>query len=163
MGLDMYLYADNYVSRTTNERIGDYKFATNPAFENVLATLNATHLVNDDDFAGMSVSIPVGYWRKANAIHNWIVNECADGVDECQRIYVSKNKAEELVALCKQVIADPSLANDLLPTASGFFFGSTDIDEYYINDLKHTISVFEKVLKASERGEVDSVIYQASW
>jgi hypothetical protein len=163
MGLDMYLYADNYVSRRTNERIGDYEYATNPAFQNVLATLNATHLVNDDDFTGISISIPVGYWRKANAIHAWIVDNCADGVDECQRIYVSKDKAEELVALCKSVISDPSLASDLLPTASGFFFGSTDIDEWYLNDLKRTVQIFEKVLKASERGEVDSVIYQASW
>ena len=163
MGLDMYLYADNYVSRTTNERIGEYKFATNPAFENVLATLNATNLVNDDDFAGMSVSIPVGYWRKANAIHNWIVENCADGVDECQRIYVSTEKAHQLLNTCKQVIADPSFAIDLLPPTSGFFFGSTDIDEWYIQDLKHTVNVFEKVLKAKELGQVDSIIYQASW
>lgn len=163
MGLDMYLYADNYVSRRTNERIGEYEYATNPAFQNVLSVLNATHLVDENDFVGMSVSIPVGYWRKANAIHNWIVENCADGVDECQRIYVSKDKATELVNTCKQVITDPSFAEELLPPTSGFFFGSTDIDEYYINDLKHTISVFEKVLKASERGEVDSVIYQASW
>lgn len=163
MGLDMYLYADNYVSRTTNERIGDYEYAKNPAFQNLLSVLNATHLVDEDDFTGMSVSIPVGYWRKANAIHAWIVNECADGVDECQRIYVSKEKAHELLNSCKQVIADPSFADELLPPQSGFFFGSTEIDEWYLEDLKRTVAIFEKVLSAKERGEVDSIIYQASW
>ena len=163
MGLDMYLYADNYVSRTTNERIGDYEYAKNPAFQNILSVLNATHLVDENDFTGMSVAIPVGYWRKANAIHAWIVDNCADGVDECQRIYVSKDKAEELLANCKQVLADPSLALELLPPQSGFFFGSTDIDEWYLEDLKHTVAIFEKVLSSSKRGEVDSIIYQASW
>ena len=26
----------------------------------------------------------VAYWRKANAIHSWFVENCQDGVDECQ-------------------------------------------------------------------------------
>jgi hypothetical protein len=42
----------------------------------------------------------VGYWRKANAVHGWFVRECADGVDECQEIPVSKIKLLELQAQC---------------------------------------------------------------
>jgi hypothetical protein len=42
----------------------------------------------------------VGYWRKANAVHGWFVRECADGVDECQEIPVSKIKLLELQAHC---------------------------------------------------------------
>ena len=26
----------------------------------------------------------VAYWRKFNALHNWFVQNCQDGVDECQ-------------------------------------------------------------------------------
>ena len=42
----------------------------------------------------------VGYWRKANAVHGWFVRECANGVDECQEIPVSKIKLLELQAQC---------------------------------------------------------------
>lgn len=165
MGLDMYLYADKYVSRTdwTNH---DYSSGeqppANPVFDEIVSTLKADKLV-DNEYTGITVSIPVGYWRKANAIHGWIVNNCADGVDECQRIGISKDKAEELVSICKEVIKNKSKANELLPPQSGFFFGSYDIDEWYINDLKRTVSIFTKILKAAERNEIDGVTYQASW
>lgn len=165
MGLDMYLYADKYVSRKDYSNY-DYNSGnqppTNPAFEEIVSALKADKLV-DDDYTGITVSLPVGYWRKANAIHSWIVDNCADGEDRCQRIGIPKSKAEELVSLCKRVIKDKSLASELLPPQSGFFFGSLDIDEWYLDDLKRTVAIFEKVLKAAERGEIEDVVYQASW
>jgi hypothetical protein len=164
MGLDMYLYADKYVSRKSNTRIEgtDYDYYDNEAFATIVSALNADKLI-DNEWSGMTVSLPIGYWRKANAIHSWIVDNCADGVDECQRIYISKDKAEELVSICKEVIKNKSKATELLSPRAGFFFGSLDIDEYYIHDLKRTVEIFEKVLRASERGEIESVVYQASW
>ena len=160
MGLDMYLYADKHVSRKDYSRKnGDYDYATNEAFQTIVSTLGAESLI-DNEWSGMVVSLPIGYWRKANAIHNWIVKNCADGVDECQRIYISKDKAIELVGLCKQVIAMPRLAGELLPPQSGFFFGSTDIDEYYFDDLKRTVQIFEKALS---QPDIDQVTYEASW
>lgn len=167
MGLDMYLYADKYVSRKNYDvKIADekygYDYATNEAFQTIVSAVNAESLV-DNEWSGMTVSIPVGYWRKANAIHGWIVNNCADGLDECQRIYISRDKAKELVEACKAVLADKSLAEQLLPPQSGFFFGSYEIDEWYMRDLEQTIQIFEKVLAAAERDEIDGVTYQASW
>lgn len=159
MGLDMYLYADKYVSRKDyNNKVGEYDYATNEAFQTIVSALNAEELI-DNEWTGMTVSLPIGYWRKANQIHGWIVNNLADGVDECQRIYIPRDKAEELVSLCKQVIADPSLAMDLLPPHGGFFFGTYEVDEWYLNDLARTIEIFEKALKS----DVDGVTYQASW
>ena len=35
---------------------------------------------------------------------------------------------------------------DVLPTRAGFFFGSTDYDEYYIEDLKQTMEICERVM-----------------
>ena len=165
MGLDMYLYADKYVSRKdySNYNYGqDSEPAINPAFQEIVSALKAESLI-DNDYTGMNVSLPVGYWRKANAIHGWIVDNCAGGVDECQRIYITKDKATELVSLCHEVLRNPSRADELLPPRSGFFFGTYEIDEYYIHDLKYTVEVFEKVLKAAERNEIDGVTYQASW
>lgn len=165
MGLDQYLYADKYISRKDTFNF-DWNSGeeppTNPMFDSIVSTVKADKLV-DNEWTGIRVSIPVGYWRKANAIHGWIVDNCADGVDECQSIYISKSKAEELVSICKEVIKDKSKASELLEPRAGFFFGSYNIDEWYIRDLKHTVKVFEKVLKAISAGEIESLTYQASW
>lgn len=161
MGLDMYLYAEKYVSRKDYDRkVGEYDYATNPAFQEIVSLLGADSIV-DNEWSGLSVSVPVGYWRKANQVHGWIVDNCADGVDECQRIYVSKAKAEELVEICKQVLADKSLAETLLPPHQGFFFGGYEVDEWYLQDLERTIQIFGKLLADPDLAE--SIYYQASW
>ena len=156
MGLDMYLYADKYVSR--RNWLND-KDEYNKAFDEIVFASGLNDLV-DEEWTGLTVSVPVGYWRKANAIHNWIVQNCANGVDECQRIFMSRDEAQQLVDVCKEVLADPSKASDLLSPTAGFFFGSTDIDEYYLNDVRRTVEIFEKVLNAKD---IDGVTYQASW
>jgi hypothetical protein len=64
-------------------------------------------------------------------------------------------------------IVDASVAKDLLPTAAGFFFGSTDYDEYYMDDILHTIEVLEAELKIDYHAvgvyEPDEYIYRPSW
>ena len=45
----------------------------------------------------------VGYWRKANQIHKWFVDNCQDGEDDCRQAYVSLNQLKELLSLCKQI------------------------------------------------------------
>jgi hypothetical protein len=61
--------------------------------------------------------------------------------------------------VCKQVEADHSLAESLLPSASGFFFGATDYDEWYYNDITNTIKILEDALQ-SKGGEI---YYSSSW
>ena len=116
----------------------------------------------------------VGYWRKANQIHNWFIqncadrDECGDPIDDCRPIEITVDKLEELLEACKKVLADHSLASLLLPTQSGFFFGSTDYDEYYFEDIKNTIEIIEPVIKfAKHKLEIKDYVwegwYQASW
>lgn len=57
------------------------------------------------------------------------------------------------------IVADPALAELLLPPQPGFFFGSTDLDEYYIHDLQLTKDILERAL-AFEGGDY---YYRASW
>jgi hypothetical protein len=104
-----------------------------------------------------SIEERVGYWRKANAIHNWFVLNVQDGVDDCQKAYVSFKKTQELLNTCEKVLADPSLAMELLPPAAGFFFGPTGIDEYYMQDLQDTVMILMGV------EEDDDIYYQSSW
>jgi hypothetical protein len=100
------------------------------------------------------------YWRKANAIHNYIVQKHAGGVDECQRIVMSREDIRHLADTCTAVVNDRSLAPDLLPTTEGFFFGDTDYDDWYFEQLEHT----ERELNAMlEKDDWDFMEYQASW
>ena len=76
-----------------------------------------------------TTSYEVAYWRKANAIHKWFVDNCGGGEDECQQMWVSAEKLELLIHTCSKILLDHSLAEKLLPTKDGFFFGGTEYDE----------------------------------
>lgn len=159
MGLDMYLMARKYVSNWSHqvERHGE-----NEQYHAVIKTFGADNLITSDCPA-IKVEFNVMYWRKANAIHSWFVNECGGGVDECQPIYVERSKLVELLELCKQVALQPANASSTLPTQSGFFFGSTEYDEWYMEDIKRTIEGLERVLKEVPDDFDWSFVYQASW
>jgi hypothetical protein len=107
------------------------------------------------------------YWRKANAIHSWFVSEVQDGEDECRPHDVSFKQLTELSTLCQRTIDQlqtvkmvqkevPDHVHNSLKTmtvemyditpeelqispTSGFFFGSSDIDEGFVKYLQHTI------------------------
>jgi hypothetical protein len=123
----------------------------------------------DNKAISRKTSFEVGYWRKANQIHNWIIENCADGLDECQQIEVGVDDLANLRDLCKTVLEDHSKASELLPTRSGFFFGSLEYDEYYFKDLEDTIEIIEPVLAFMEKTKDENgyynydIIYQASW
>lgn len=111
----------------------------------------------------------VAYWRKFNALHNWFVVNCGGGVDECQTIYVDSSKLEELLGILKKLNADFSKADELLPPTSGFFFGNTEVDEWYKKDVETTITILEDLLEEHKlsvekygfySGEFE---YRASW
>ena len=135
MGLDMYLKAQKYASENLSPEL----------YSKVLDAVNVDVLPRKE-LPSVEVNVGVAYWRKANAIHQWFVDNCQDGTDDCRPAYVSREQLEELLNLAKQVKADPSLASELLPTSSGFFFGSTEYDEYYMQDIDNTIEQLEQVL-----------------
>jgi len=66
---------------------------------------------------------------------------------------------ETLLELCRKVKADNSLADSLLPSASGFFFGGTEYDEWYFNGIDNTIQILEEALE-DDRADY---YYSSSW
>ena len=100
-----------------------------------------------------------GYWRKANHIHNWFVANAQDGVDNCAEYYVDIDDLKNLLETCKRVMINPIEAKELLPTASGFFFGGTDYDESYFDSVKETISILEECLSDEDA----YFYYTSSW
>lgn len=162
MGLDMYLYIKQNEYRSNYINSGDLELKY---------PKDITEFI-PDPACGLSISretnYQVGYWRKANHIHKWFVDTCADGVDDCRRVYISIAQLEKLLQFCKQVQADHTLAPDLLPTQEGFLFGPTDYDDYYFEDIKNTVAMIEPVLafmkhKWDEQDYTWDVYYEASW
>ena len=90
----------------------------------------------------ISLTMRVGYWRKFNALHNWFVDNVQDGVDECEQHIVTREHLVELQKTVDRVLSNRSKAAELFPTGAGFFFGGTEYDEYYWEDMKqlqHTV------------------------
>ena len=160
----MYLYRREYVGGwewKTVETDGREK----ALYDNIIEYLGVDSV---EASPHVYVEVCVAYWRKANAVHGWFVNQLADGVDECQSIYVSKEDLENLRMSCNNVLKCPvgikqedvAAQYGLLPTR-GFFFGNYEMDEWYIGDLENTIMQIDSVLGTS--GEWSDFIYRASW
>jgi hypothetical protein len=101
------------------------------------------------------IVLDAGQWRKANAVHKWFVDNCQDGRDDCREVEVSYAQLLELRALCAKIIETKN--PELLPPQCGFFFGSTDIDEYYFGELEETIDIIEALDADGHH------YYQSSW
>ena len=157
----MYLYARKSISSIEWEP-KTYNKKMNADFTILTSLVGATDWVyNPEDLAFASVSIQVGYWRKVNAVHNWFIQELANGVDECQPIYVPRSSLIDLKNACEIVLRDHSQADAILPTGSGFFFGSTEYDEWYFYGLEKTVKIVTKLIEDVPEGWAFE--YQASW
>ena len=154
MGLDMYLTGKRYMSKYFDAEDTGKIEKINDVFD-----LKGEE---DGDYGAQEVTFRLAYWRKANAIHKWFVDKCQDGVDECQETMLSREQLKKLVDICKEVLSDREKADSLLPTASGFFFGGTDYDEWYERDLEYTVERLEKILNDPALSKCD-FYYQSSW
>ena len=182
MGLDMYLTKKTYVKQW------DFK-KPEEQFEVVVKKGGVTY-PNINPKQVTYVEEEVMYWRKANHIHNWFVQNVQEGNDNCQTSYVDREKIVELVGVLKQVkeslekskkgvvevvggwrngeeykvpvevYQDTTIAEELLPTQSGFFFGGTEYDEYYLGTICETLEVLEKELEDENNTDF---YYHASW
>jgi hypothetical protein len=174
MGLDMYLKKKIYVGANYDHRKITGKITIKQDGRPINVNFKRVSEITEN----------VGYWRKANHIHKWFVENCQDGEDDCREAFVSREQLKELLETCKKVMkTNPTkitkitkkskkvnvtvkgetdeTAEDLLPTQSGFFFGGTEIGEYYYDTIEDTIKIIEDLLK--ELNDDDSVYYQSSW
>lgn len=107
-----------------------------------------------------SVDTELVYWRKANAIHNFFTS-LKEQHESCESIEVTKDMLGQLLDRCAEVLADRSKASELLPTTSGFFFGSTEYDDWYFNKLKNTI---QEIIPILSDGDIkDGDLYYFGW
>lgn len=143
MGLDMYLHAKRYLGDADQ----DTKNKIAEAFPEVKAEVR-------------SVTVEAAYWRKANAIHGWFVQNVQLGVDDCGEYNVTLEQLQDLVTLCKQVLSNKAKAAKLLPPTQGFFFGAFEVDDWYMENIDKTIEQLEECLKYPEGWYFT---YSSSW
>jgi len=156
MGLDMYLSAKRYVSKI------DHRTQTELEPYKKLAAMFPDLNKAPDNIYGFEVSKVVCYWRKANQIHQWFVDNVQNGEDNCQKYSVSREQLQTLANMCETLLKtrDVVLAEEVLPTQGGFFFGDTSYGDYYWDDLESTVYALTLCLELPSDWDFE---YQASW
>lgn len=173
MGLDMYLYARKYVSGVDYGRdsSGQFSMSENPELDTVINIIGLNRDDLEQNLPSAVIGVKVLQWRKANAIHDWFVNNVQAGEDNCKEHYVSREKLEELLSTLGEVLdiknnrhnGDPTITvEDLLPTAQGFFFGSEEYDEYYWSEVERTYEEINALLNNEKFQDFDFE-YSSSW
>jgi len=150
----------------------------NPMFTQTLEAAGLTDAPRAPIY-GVHVEIIVGYWRKANAVHAWFVNNVQGGNDDCKDYYVEDEQLTALRDACNRILATvkvneedkanpileeiaADLVEELLPPQGGFFFGSTDVDAWYVEDLRETVKQIDAILASPVLQSCD-LYYQSSW
>lgn len=147
MGLDMHLNAKRYLSDFFYK--GDDERADK--ISELFPELKGKRV--------KEVIVEAIYWRKSNAIHKWFVDNVQDGEDDCGDYHVSREKLEELRQLILQVL--DTKESSLLPPQAGFFFGSTEVNGWYWEDLRRTAEQLEQVL--TDYPPSWDFVYHSSW
>lgn len=188
---------------------------------------NGTISHNIDDYKtdkfgrgnAVTETVEAAYWRKANMIHSWFVDNVCDGKDDCCEHDVALEDIKNLLGICKNILRivrgakmfvpedqkedylkqhpngklTMTLKNtsykffnesseiwwfslpkeiedkvkDLLPTVSGFFFGSTTYGGGYLYQIALTVEVLTQLIKEDERLRKKKIFpdytYCASW
>lgn len=132
MGLDMYLTGSKYLADSVKDG----------------------RKMQEDGFKVKEVNLKLAYWRKHPNLHGFIIQQFADGVDDCSEIDLDKNNMLDIIK---------AIHEERLPDTEGFFFGvSAGTPEERAADTL----IFQKAIEwldLEEKGVWKSVTYRASW
>ena len=158
MGLDMYLTKRTYVKNWDYMKKSEKNYVT-------VKGANEKHIKSERI---QYIEEQLMYWRKANQIHGWFVENVQDGIDDCGEYAVNLSQLKQLMDVCYEVMNDHSKANELLPVSKGFFFGGYDYDKYYFKQVTETYKILNEVVKELESHSKQIrknawIQYRASW
>ena len=176
MGLDMYV---NIRHKNTQSKLEAYKEWENKysyeEFQRLTEEQKEEYRNSEPEYDENMYGKELMYWRKANQIHNWFVQNCQNGVDDCEYYAITVNDLMKLKELCEKILTmtekrkemrytsysatekeevdilyltpeGVEYATEHLPSRSGFFFGSTEYDDWYVLELKDTIEQINDTL-----------------
>jgi len=157
MGLDMYLNKKTYVKK--------WNHTPNESIYHVSVDREKGHAIKSERVTFIEEELM--YWRKANHIHHFFIDRCGGGDDNCREMYVSEEIILELIEDLKKVVESNiavsfDVAKETLPTTAGFFFGSTNYDNYYFEECERTLEELQRLVD-EDLFEGGDLYYQASW
>jgi hypothetical protein len=170
MGLDMYLSKKTYVKQWSHNKPEDQ-------YEVSVKRGGVTY-PNIKPERVSYITEEIMYWRKANQIHGWFVNNCEERVPDVkyEKVLGILNKSEtktlQVVGGWKggeQYMVDHEVYDatdeimELLPPTQGFFFGSDSIDQWYKETIVETIATLKEELSVPNEGYGSDYEYYASW
>lgn len=148
MGLDIYFHkrnADKYnkVVEEANQKSDDFWIEW---LKKRLATPNPDSLRKYIDMAKASyisdmANIEVAYFRKVNFLMSFFNYE-----GNCEDKRISKEEVEALLDACEREVK----GEEVLEPTAGFFFGSTDRDEFFYEQISDVIEKFTNILNETD-------------
>lgn len=149
MGLDMYLTGEKFCRTNWKDESKNRK---------------------EEGYRIRQIDLDLGYWCKHPNLHGFIVENFADGQDNCEKINLSVDNMKQIIS---------AVENDSLIPTEGFFFGkssdrhSEDPEEAkwgqqeYDETIKHFKNAIEFVETVDDEDADQQywrdVYYQASW
>ena len=150
MGLNITFYkAKRSKDNETKERLEEIRKALAAEYLKSIDERNSK-LINEleDEKEKINPWNEVAYFRKVNFLIPFFGYE-----ENCSNIEIDKYQVEDLIEACKEVLANHDKASFLLPTQAGFFFGSTDYDDWYFDDVESVKTTFESILEDFDQEE----------
>lgn len=150
MGLDITFYkAKRLKDNETKERLEEIRKELATEYLKSIDERNSK-LINEleDEKEKINPWNEVAYFRKVNFLIPFFGYE-----ENCSNIEIDKYQVEDLIEACNEVLANHDKASFLLPTETGFFFGSTDYDDWYFDDVKSVKTTFESILEDFDQEE----------
>jgi hypothetical protein len=156
MSLNMYLDKKLYVSEFNKEEP--------KLVDDILKIIGVEYSSNN--FKHVEVVIPAIYWKKSNHIYKWFVDNVQGGNDDCGDYQVNVDDLRKLLGVVKAQLKNKKKI--ILEPQSSFFFGSTEVDEFYWGDLERTKTELEREIKFYEdewknRNRIWDFYYRTSW
>jgi hypothetical protein len=156
MGLDMYMTGEKYFVQDYGKKVPDAS----------LIDENEGRPLDTEGEHMESANYRLGYWRKFAPLHRFIVNEFANGEDDCRRIGLGR---DDLIKIAEAIEGNKLPSDD---DCHGFFFGSPEIWAEYRAEAKEHAAQFRAAATWCEAApkyesgspmQWRSVHYQASW
>ncbi len=126
MGLDMYLSAERSL-------YPDYKDRAKvdlPEVKKIRKMFPEMFKTGNLDY--VRLQFEAGYWRKANHIHKWFVENVQGGVDNCGKYYTSREDLKKLLAICLELVSKTKLKKGKIST--GYTFDKKGNKKYSYED-----------------------------
>lgn len=128
MGLDMYLSKTKKFERMSFDglkKLDSLTWSLEEHCPNAIVELEKAGLfiTQGEHYKYKTIYEQIGYWRKANQIHNWFVQNVQDGNDDCDSYEVTKEQLTELYNTAKTVLDASKLVNGTIN--NGYTIDST--------------------------------------